>query len=286
MAKRTSNDKCLLCKTRLADKTGSHIITSFLTKSVSHFKRKSSDAGLLIVNSSNNKFLFKEQFSQSTGKESYLFCTHCEKRFECVETYIANKFYRRFRDKAFKSDFPISVLDGGDFMYATLSTVDPGVFSLFAWMQLWRSAVSTLEDFGTLKIGENVKEELRIYLDIFLKSTQVELISFSERKRQQFIPFIYGVFVPEKKFSSEFLFISAASDNMNGPFTILAGDILFVYHTLDSLPSRVLGRGHNDASRTVEVVIQKSETWLAYNNELVRPFPITLYDKDFKNKNL
>jgi hypothetical protein len=281
MAKRGNTDKCLLCKERAADKTGSHIITSFLTKNIITFKKPDSYGGILYIDDNRQGFELKGFLSQSTTKEDFIFCKNCEKRFEIIETYISNKFYQRYQNPEFSKDFPLSSMRFGNkyFTFLTSLSVNPELFSLFAWIQLYRASISSAEEFKHLNLNEGMKEGIRIHLNEFLKSTQVETINYCERHKGIFNLMVFGITIHAEPLNNSKIFVGAMQSIGGRAFGVFAGNTIFSYYTPYFFQNNTIGYGYNNTERPTEVILMNENEWNLYHKKLAFPFDFEAVSK-------
>lgn len=99
------NNRCLLCKYREADKTGSHIIPSFLMKRINGDGQRDHEVGFKmkngVVDTCFGRDIYEDKRREITDEEDklesrdnldvsdYLFCTECEKFFGQLESAYA-----------------------------------------------------------------------------------------------------------------------------------------------------------------------------------------------------
>lgn len=158
---RNPTDLCLLCLTREARKTNSHLIPSFLsTEMLSRYSRKH----LLTFNLA--KRLFNKP-SQSTMKENYLMCPECEARLGLLERYMANGFFKLYKNPLHAIKFPRSTAIATRLEIINMPDINPDVFNLFSYSIFWRVANSN-EHYPDYALPDNVREELRRQLDLYI----------------------------------------------------------------------------------------------------------------------
>lgn len=155
-------NKCLLCQTNEADKTGSHIIPSFLMKRINGDGKRDHEIGFEISNGVINSYfgrdIIDEKRKTITDKEEklysrenldvedHIFCKDCEKYFGSLESKYANSLNLHFSDEA-----------------TTINTlVSPSEALLFWCSVVWRASVTN--HFG-YRLCPNYEERLRIALE-------------------------------------------------------------------------------------------------------------------------
>ena len=254
--KRTPADICLLCQKNPADKTGSHIVSNMLTNGL-FGKDKRGKIYVLDVKSQDAKF--QKEPRQQTPVESYLFCSCCEDRMGKIETYIGNTFFSRHRRAIYKKDFPIlhqQLLGRGQFNYLIPTKVSPLIFSLFAWMQLWRASVATHEAFTHIKLSEQIEEKLRIHLDSCLKEHWKLTETYCINNIDSFTEFVYTVSIPQGKFDGEKQLLGILFTE-NTYFAYAAG-MLFIYG-LNGFGKN--GVGYNNGHKPLEIALVSMKKW-------------------------
>lgn len=175
--------KCLLCKTNNADKSGSHIVPSFLLKRIENIigkNKRDYEIGFQInvddikshfgreVNEVKLEEIFGEISEDLITKnkhpliEDYLFCTECENRLGKVESTYSTSL-NKFAPKQYKSG------------------INSGISLLF-WMSIvWRLSIIM---HGSFQLTKNHEEISRRILNKFLREDlqQIDLVSLSKDK--------------------------------------------------------------------------------------------------------
>jgi hypothetical protein len=224
MNRRSPTDLCLLCKKTAADKRSSHIIPKMMTK-----KMFGTPARGYVVTTHKNSH---SRMVQDSAKENYILCTSCEARFEKVETYIARRFFLRYRNPAYKVEFPITPLDSSVFNgldIMTLLQVDRGMMRLFVYSILWRSSISSVEELEAFNLASEIEEQLRNELDCILTSTeQATLINCEQySKAEPIIPYMMVTCVDKMAVGENFLTVGKIKD---GKVYIMANDFMLYYY--------------------------------------------------------
>lgn len=254
---RTPADTCLLCRKNSADNTRAHIITKLLTKGIFGVNKKGK-AYVMVVKGEVVSFLKKPE--QDTPTEDYMVCTPCEKRMEKVETYIGNSFYQRYRKAKYKAEFSITyqqLLGPRNFNFLKAKSVDPHLFSLFVWMQLWRASATQSEAFKDVKLPTPMDENLRVLLDSCLGESHAKTVEYCKKHAELFEGFVYNVLMPQGKFNPETQIVGGRTVT-EGLYLIYASGLLFVCRLGDSSNS---GIGFNDANKPVEMAMMRVADW-------------------------
>ena len=162
---RSSEDLCLLCKTRKATKTDSHIISKFLTKSV--FGQGQRRGFLLDADNSHKP----AKITQDAAKESYILCPECEKCFEILETYISSKVHNRLWNPQYANEFRDEDNGHGIKRRVCINT-SPIIFRLLIYSIVWRRSISETPAHRSFKLENGDEEYLRKILCYFYAHTQ------------------------------------------------------------------------------------------------------------------
>ena len=158
---RDPTDPCLLCRKRGATKTNSHLIPSFLsTELLSRLSRK-----YLLMFKPGRRRVSKP--SQSTMKENYLMCPECEARIGLLERYMANGFFKLYRNPSRIVEFPKSIALSDRLEMINMPNINSDLFNLFSYSIFWRVA-NSIEHYPNYNLPEDVNEELRQQLDLHI----------------------------------------------------------------------------------------------------------------------
>lgn len=152
------NNRCLLCKYREADKTGSHIIPSFLMKRINGDGQRDHEVGFEIKNGVVDTYfgrdIYEDKRKEITDEDEklesrtnydvrdYIFCSECEKYFGKLES-------------AYATSLSLNCIEG---KITVNNKVAPGEAILFWCSILWR--VSVTEHFGQ-RLDLELEERLR-----------------------------------------------------------------------------------------------------------------------------
>lgn len=157
--------KCKLCLTNDADQTGSHITSAFLLASQIG-KRGEEKSHVITTNPA-------QDYSENTGdkeiKEDYIFCRDCERRFSFIENIYSFEITNKIEDEKFTANFPVSSI--GEVSYLTCNHINPIAFHLMIYSILWRASISTKQIYQNLKLEEEIEEDLRFIIELFLPNT-------------------------------------------------------------------------------------------------------------------
>lgn len=163
--KRIPTDYCLLCQKEHSTKENSHIVPKFMGKSILGKEKRGG-----IVDSSLP--LQRIQIKQDSPKENYILCPNCERYFEILETYSAERLFKRILNPTFNDDFEYQISEG-EIEYAECKHLDNLAFRLFIISIFWRCSISTIPPFTKFQI-EN-EEYLRQILVEF-KTFDIKII--------------------------------------------------------------------------------------------------------------
>lgn len=172
---RTSQHKCLLCRSSLSTKTGSHMVPHFLISQIFTYDGSSRREKVVVtedrvaesnkdfyfgrevyedgVQSATGKKLTDEQLEEQMGKTNplvldYVFCPNCENRFGTIESYYS------------------------DIMSGKTKDYPPGVPYLFWISVVWRMAIGELG----MCLNRKEKEALRNALNKCLATNRKDLV--------------------------------------------------------------------------------------------------------------
>jgi hypothetical protein len=254
---RRSTDLCLLCLQNLADNKNAHIITKLLTRGIFGADKRGK-AYVLIVK--GEKVGFSKKPEQDTPTEDYMVCTSCERRMEKIETYVGNTFYQRYRKAKYREEFPVThsgLLGSRQFDYLTPTKVDSYLFSLFVWMQLWRSSVTQSEAFKDVKMPPDSKERLRLLLNSCLKEGCIQTAEYCQAHPEMFSDFVYNVVMPRGEFNPESQIVGARTVAMN-LYLVYAAGMLFVCRPNDKAKT---GVGFNNGSSPLVMAMMPVKDW-------------------------
>lgn len=241
---------CKLCKNNHADKTNSHIVSRFLTKDI-----LGTNGPRVAHILDTSRPLNKPKKSQDSPKEDYILCSECEKYFEVLETYVAERITKRYGNPIYVDDF---VIKNEEYIgsFAIAEKVSPIIMKLFIYSIFWRSSISQLPLFNNFKLKDKEEELLRFFLLEYKKYNIKEL-------KENILPydFPYVVLRPEQKDqdpSKNFLY---ANDGNEDIYQIIANEYVFflafeVKGTISKF-NKIINRGVDKVS----IGLLKTSTW-------------------------
>lgn len=155
------NKMCLLCKDKCADKTGSHIMPSFLMKRINGEGKRDHEVGFVIkpyiVESYFGRDIYQEERSRVTDQEEKIdsrynydirdniFCSECEKKFSYFENEYAQSVTLKWNNSTIVENNRVSASK-----------------AMLFWISLvWRASVT--EHLGK-KLPNEIEEQLRYAL--------------------------------------------------------------------------------------------------------------------------
>lgn len=219
VSNRKPNDPCLLCRTRLATKKNSHILPDFVTKT--------------ILGSDNRKIIYgipsqasKIKKDQDTPKEDYILCPECETKLGVLEREFANYLYyplvRRelhlFTRKLNPVDPSITIV---------IPRQRPGfLYHLFIWSIIWRASISSHSAFSAFNLGNDLEEELRSTLDLFIKPSTEMMENFYSFNRLAFPTYHTAVYLSPMQNSATSNFILGLTLNNDGDGWIVMNEFI------------------------------------------------------------
>lgn len=245
---------CKLCVTNPADKLNSHIIPKFMSKRL--FENTKPRHTISILRNAKPKKI------QDTPKENNLLCTSCEKRIEILETYFSrilidiNSLQNATRNYRLISEYGNEVLICED--------LNPTLFKLFIFSIIWRSSISTLEDFKSFKLKEEVEEKLRSFLDNNLKLKHDDLMQ-SLKAINDIPQFHFCIIKPKNKTKGIFTAYKFGED----AYAVFTVDYALFFYT-QNLP---LISEHmifsNKGNHKVKIVFGNDENWQKLNQLVI-----------------
>jgi len=164
------NKTCCLCKKREADQTNSHIVPSFLVKSL--FGNGNKKKAFLF---NSDKLAQETQFSQDSDKEDYILCRECEMYFSVLETHVATRVNNRIKNRRFDSQF--SDFEAIGLRWRVCNEVNPIIFKLFIYSIIYRCAITTIGVFQHFTLKESELKILKEYLTYFKANDQASVLS-------------------------------------------------------------------------------------------------------------
>ncbi|MBF0695376.1 MAG: hypothetical protein IR153_10010 [Flavobacterium sp.] len=246
---------CTLCKERTADKLNSHIIPKFMCKRL--FENTNPRHSVQISKDG------KQSKLQDVPKENNVFCKKCETKFEKLETYFSRVLIEINSPQNAVRNYTIVPTEKQDLLYC--DDITPSLFYLFFYSLLWRASISKHILFDTFKIGTDVQEELRSFLNLNLFDTQKELLLNARTISK--IPAYYTCFIKPKNRTRG---IFSAYNSAPNSFSIYTVDYVLFFYTKekDCLPAHKLYGNINN--ETIKVVIADDENWQTLNKLVVQ----------------
>ena len=197
---------------------------------------------------------------QKTPTEDYILCAECEKRFEFLETYIAGKFFHRYKNPSCDSEFMRSIeLDISSGVMLRSNLVDLQVMKLFVYSILWRVTIAT-KDYANFDLPVDIKEGLRQQLNLWIAYTSVDLVSQAQSLTTQGFNIPYDIHVCPQYPSPNTNWIGAR-DFIPGKSTIAfiaANEFHFYFYIEKESGGRTVQR-NSDAKVTLVTLIPDYE---------------------------
>ncbi len=247
---------CKLCETNIADKKNSHIISKFLGKQL--FEGiKPSHAIRIGRGGTNNKI-------QDTIKEDYLFCKSCEKRMEILETYLAKRIYEILNYSNYPNKFEKKFIKNQGYLIA--NDINPFLFKLFVFLQVWRISISASKEFEKFKLPNDIQGNIQFYLNNNLQLTQSDLLN-NIKSSSDTLGIDNCFIIPENK-SEETRGIYTAYEYSKDSFLIMTVNLAIMVFTKDKLefPFNFFSNKGNDS---VKIFISNKTSWNGLNRLIV-----------------
>lgn len=164
MSKEIKNS-CKLCLKKEADQTGSHLISCFIVSS--QIGERDNEKGFIITSDPEQDY--SENLGSEGIKEDFIFCTACEKRLAFIESYFSQELTNKIDKENFAENFPIVELEDENIsqLFKCIN-VHPIAFHLLIYSVIWRASISKKPLFASFNLEEDVLEELRFTLDLYL----------------------------------------------------------------------------------------------------------------------
>lgn len=163
---------CQLCKRNKANNKNSHIVPAFWLKS--QIGERNEEKAYLITEEPKQDY--KKDIGAEGLAEDHILCSDCEKRLGYVESYFSAEIIQKIEDKKFTANFQRQQSKHGDLLEC--KRVNPIAFHLLIYSIIWRAAISRQPVYSHFTLPEDVLEDLRFTLDLFLPNTinhQVEI---------------------------------------------------------------------------------------------------------------
>jgi len=204
----------------------------------------------------------KQKKLQDTPKENNILCISCEKRLEILENYFStifrdlNGLQNARRKYHFNTEYNQEILICDD--------LQPTLFKLFIFSLIWRSSISNLLEFETFSLKDNVKEQLRMFLDVNLKSNHNELLQSAVYISD--IPRYHSCLIKPK---GKIRGIFTAYEFGEEAYAIFTVDYALFFYTKDVplVKEHILFSNRDD--QKVKVVFGNDEEWKKLNNLVV-----------------
>lgn len=251
---RSPQDICLLCKSAPATKTGSHLITDFLTQA-----KKFKPGTLKAFRIRSKQFM---RTSQSIAKENYMFCPGCEDRFAFIEDYMAREFFKRFRDPAHAAKFPLSLnkIDAGrQYRIMKMGRVIPGALKLYASMQLWRILAS-----DPLRTYSPAIEAIRNDLDTFLGTSYQGALVLANEYSKKPTPLSITMLTCSSKIDYQRNKIGVVNKKDFSVFIVFAGEAAFEF-VIPENKSFLFPSYKADSQFAETIIVENVEYWYTLN---------------------
>lgn len=155
--------KCKLCRNKDADQTGSHITSAFLLSS--QIGKRGEERGFLIT--TNPEQDYSQNQSDKGIKEDNIFCRDCEKRLGVIESLYATEITHKIEKKQFEQNFDKTEFDN-EFYKLHSKKLNPIVFQLLIQSNVWRASISTQPVYNHFRLDDDLEEQIRFNLDLFL----------------------------------------------------------------------------------------------------------------------
>lgn len=167
---------CQLCKHNKANKTNSHIVPAFWMKS--QIGERGKEKAYLITEDPTQ--IYTENVGAEGLAEDFILCSDCETRLGYVESYFSTEIIQKIEDVKFAANFEKQASKHGDLLKCI--RVNPIAFHLLIYSIIWRAAISNQPVYSHFTLPENVLEDLRFTLDLFLPNTVNHKIEIKQDK--------------------------------------------------------------------------------------------------------
>ena len=297
---------CSLCKSREADKKGSHIIPAFMVSSAFNLNGTGDRDKELFVTMSGQSFT-KSFFGRSLNPEAiekfkgraltdeeiegnknpivkdFIFCSHCEKRLSVIEGFFSEEIYKRLMD----GKLPLAA-SKNSYKVASVDNPNALLCILFLISIVWR--VSMFCRYP-MKLESKLEEQLRVLLDDLLdldfekmkancnadadRLTKYPMILlFSEREDESTRNLVYG-------------------DSYRTPYFLIANQfVIEFYHKGKHLRSPINGffglsqlinlkEAVNYQSSTFNIIQLSHDQTEAYRHEVLKGM-VAIYRKEIR----
>lgn len=205
---RSSEDLCLLCASRKANKKNSHIVPRFMTKSIlgNQTAKRAYRLNTMKPNGPHT-------FTQDSDKEDYLLCELCESYFAILETYIATRLHNRLWHVRYENQFTTHANQAG-VTWKICNGVDPIILRLFLVSIIWRCSVSESFTFNNFSLPSEEQEICRQILNNYYSASQQALFETVFEKEVFLENFQFLIFTAESMNSTgNFVFTHPTASN-------------------------------------------------------------------------
>lgn len=206
---------------------------------------------------------------QDSAKEDFLLCPRCEARLEKLETWVANKFYTRFRNPAFRADFPITTYqlmhnDQPDTMHPV--KVPTGLLRLFVYSMFWRASIASVVGYENFLLEPSVTESLRAFLDTYLSDDAAETLKNAHDISATVPIFPYNFLTSIIKTDDQTNFVSAPFSAGDGRYLMPVNEFMIILYTESPLP---YGPGYNTTDAHAEIAMMSTKAWQEFMAKMV-----------------
>jgi hypothetical protein len=259
---RTPEDICLLCKTRKATKTQSHIIPRFMTKSIFGLERR---RGYLLDIGNAHK---PTEVTQDSDKEDYILCPECEKFIEICETYFAARIQNRLWKPHFENQF-FDSNNGHGIRRKICNEANQWIFRLFIYSIVWRCSISQTKTHSSFSLGKEEEEILRSILSEFISSSQSELLALIETRFHKIsvIPFV--IFTAES-FNSKTGNVISSNPYSKNPYYIELNEYTLLITFVEQNKLEVFKFLLNDDDSKIKIGFFSNEIWIGLKNDYLK----------------
>jgi hypothetical protein len=238
---RSSDDVCLLCLENPSEKIESHIIPTFLIKSI--FKDLAKRR-MIRTDGARRKVV-------SSGPwEYYLLCLKCENRLGALERLVSHVLPKRLEEIR-KSP---KLCDGG--FHIHFDSLHPALMHLFVYSLLWRAEVCQQPQFSRLVVSPDHTETIRSLLNLCLGNSPDLMIRLFQKVYSGIIPIQYQAFTFYQEPRREYRMLFAHGHDYNSPvgYRVYANEIAFAFMAESKL-------GQNAFTYVKEALAMNAREW-------------------------
>ncbi len=264
---RRKTELCLLCQSNQADKTKSHIIPKFMTKSM--FQDGKTQKAYTMSNHNMHKPI---PIAQDTPKQDYILCSKCETYFGVLETYFANQIHRTIRDIRFSHLYMMTEISTE---YSIIKHTNANLYVMFLLIYsiIWRCHISDHNLFKNFSLPENEVLRLKNQLLVYKSVKQSDLLEQLKTIDDSFDFFPYLILTPKihKSRSKNFLFANPTNYN---PVSISAAEYLIYMFSQPITDSDILQICNSKVQPPTLVLVNESN-WDNMRTKLVQELAST-----------